>query len=410
MKNKTYFLNTIETAKIKQCLKKTLENIKNNNNQKNIQIKSKSHHKNKFKINKKNKNDIIQKIFTQGKFELKTFEESKLQFEKLKLRSKFIKLYSKVLIKDPEEFLSYNFLFKNNIMKFGNKKKQKKKKDEKLIITPHSNLFSDIQTTFRYEDIYNTPREFIQKNFSREEKNFLVLDPKYFFLNKPPFSNANLPLKYTLKEKMDEEEEIFHEKIKKKKLYLMKNRTLSLNNKINNNKKIKKNFLLKSESFENNISKIPLTNRTEYNTIEKINSLKHNDKNYLKKEINLKSKNINNKNNFIKSRNIFNLNRPNTARSYNKHTNIITETNFTNKNYDNLYYNTEENTHNKELEYIEKKKAFLFEKNYLFNLKKEIFTKKKDENVKELKKKEENKKKLLNLLKILQNNYLSNKY
>jgi len=39
-----------------------------------------------------------------------------------------------------------------------------------------------------------------------------------------------------------------------------------------------------------------------------------------------------------------------------------------------------------------------------------MFSKKKDENVKELKKKEENKKKLLNLLKILQKNYLSNKY
>ena len=415
MKNKHHIFKIIETEKLKQCLKKTLENVKNNNNQKNVQkndqIQSKSHPKDIFKLKKKNKNDLIQKIFTQGNFELKTFEESRIQFEKLKLRSKFIKLYSKALIKDPEEFLSYNFLFKNNNIKFGQKKKQnkKKKEDEKLIITPHSNLFSDIQTTFRYEDIYNTPREFIQKNFTREEKNFLVLDPKYFFLNKPPFLNANLPLKYTLKEKMDEEEEIFKEKIKNKKLYLLKNKNKNKNLYSNDNK-IKKHLLLKSDTLENNISKIPLTNRSEFNTVENTNAINHNDNNYLKKEINLKSNNTNNKKKFIKSRNIFKLNRPNTSTLNNKKTHINTETNFTNNYFDNIYYNTEENFYNKDLEYIEKRKAFLFEKNYNFNLKKELFSKKKDENIKELKKKEENEKKLQNLLKVLQNNYLSNKY
>ncbi len=235
------------------------------------------------------------------------------------------------------------------------------------------------------------------------------MDPKYFFLNKPPFSNANLPLKYTLKEKMDEEEEIFKEKIKNKKLYLLKNKNKNKNLHSNDNK-IKKHLLLKSDTLENNISKIPLTNRSEFNIVENTNAINHNDNNYLKKEINLKSNNTNNKKKFIKSRNIFKLNIPNTSTLHNKKTHINTETNFTNNYFDNIYYNTEENFYNKDLEYIEKKKAFLFEKNYNFNLKKELFSKKKDENIKELKKKEENEKKLQNLLKVLQNNYLSNKY
>jgi len=409
MKNKHYIFKKNETTKLNEKLKKTLENLKNNNNnQITIKVKPKSQQKNIYKLEKKNKDENIQKIFTQGQFELKTFEESKIQFEKLKLRSKFIKLYSKVLIKDPEEFLTYNFLFKKNLWKLVRKKTTKKRKDDKLIITPHSNFFSDIQTTFRYEDIYNTPREFIQKNFSREEKNFMVLDPKYFFLNKPPFSNANLPLKYTLKEKINEEDEILNKKIKIKKQYLInknKNRTLHLSRNINNENK---KFKLNSESFENNTSNIPLTNRTAYNsTLESLNIINNNNMsntNIKKKERKINSDNLNNLKLLHKSRNTLKLKRPNTAISYN----------FNNNNNDYYYkyvnYNTEDNQYNNNSEYLERKKVFLYEKNIESNLKNDFYLKKKEENIKNLQKKEENKKKIAKIINVLQTNYLSNKY
>ncbi len=162
-----------------------------------------------------------------------------MELRKVKLLGKIVNLLEHSIVLSPEELLVYRIEFKHE--KTKKKLKVTNKKNKQMKFSHNLNYFSEIGITFRYEDVYYTPTEFIQKNFTDSEKRLMVLDPKYFLLHKPPFDKVDLKLKYSLTSKIEEEENI-------RKIFEKKKNSLS------NEKKRNSIFypVLKSKDFNNN--------------------------------------------------------------------------------------------------------------------------------------------------------------
>ncbi len=200
--NKT--LSRVATAKIKKALETTLSNINLKKSKSPIlNLKSKTNIRPETSNNFISFNSLKMKIIS---IYSKTFnsKENKLMLSKEKIRAKLLKLLSNSIILNEEELKEYKEQFKI--------KKQIKKRNKITLKDMHfslpSNTFSNPNFIYRYEDIYETPMEFIKKNFSKEEMKIMIHDPIYFHLNKPPLNNANLKLHFSLTSKLAFEEEI----------------------------------------------------------------------------------------------------------------------------------------------------------------------------------------------------------
>ena len=351
--NKT--LSRVATAKIKKSLETTLSNIKLK--------KSKSpilNLKSKTDIRPETANNFI--TFHSLKMKIisiysKTFnsKDNKLILSKEKIRAKLLKLLSNSIILNEEEIQQYKEQFRS--------KKQIKKRKKIIVKDMHfslqSNTFSNPNFIYRYEDIYETPMEFIKKNFSKEEIQIMIHDPIYFHLDKPPLNNANLKLHISLSSKIDFEDEIKD-----------KNKVLEIFNfpKINlDNKKIQR---INSDSNIDNNSDCSFNFNFDFNfnkkSIHNLNSLKT-FKSRNEKKVNittLPSSNINKK--IIISNN--NNNNNTSYNNNNKLKEIIKKNKIKDKNYENTFkdYEYRKKTYLNDRQYERNKKYFLLDKmNYI---------------------------------------------
>ncbi len=304
-----------QTARMREALTKTMENIEIKKIHKEKEERLHSH--NKMRPLSGQKDLILRRIkrkiddiLNNKTFKKIQMEEKKMELRKVKLLGKIVNLLEHSIVLSPEELLLYRIEFKHE--KTKKKLKVTNKKNKQMKFSHNLNYFSEIGITFRYEDVYYTPTEFIQKNFTDSEKRLMVLDPKYFLLHKPPFDNVDLKLKYTLTSKIQEEEEkirIFEKKKKEKKNEPYKKSLSIVNRKnsifypvLNYRNSIKNNYLTLDTDLSSDINysknNLKSTNRiltastrpiTASNNINKINLFKNcedDDKNIIRVKIN----------------------------------------------------------------------------------------------------------------------------
>lgn len=240
---KPIILSRPQTARMSEALNKTMETLE----RKRIEREKERERIRLLNLPKNitGKNDLllrkikrkIESVLNNKKFKNIQNEEKRLELKKVKLLGKLVNLLEHSIVLSPEQVLLYKVEFQKE--KFIKKNKISKKKEMKF--SHNLNYFSEIGITFRYEDLYFTPTEFIQKNFTDSEKRLMVLDPKYFLLHKPPFDKVDLKLKYSLTSKIEEEENI-------RKIFEKKKNSLS------DEKKRNSIFypVLKSKDFNNN--------------------------------------------------------------------------------------------------------------------------------------------------------------
>ena len=211
--------------------------FKNNKNEE-LMLKNK---KNELKI--KLKNDM-QKHFIIDKA---TLQKYNLLF-KIGLKRK-TNAYIEGLKNEPDEAINKNNLYNTN-NSFDNKNSFK--------INNYYNCFSVFKSTFRYEDYYFTPLEFLNKYFNKNDIMLMKSFPAYFGLNKSPFKEADLIFKPTLLQKIEYEEKV--KKNKKNKNINIKNFYLNVNR--NDIKKMRnsKSENKKSYKIHFNLNNIHLIN------------------------------------------------------------------------------------------------------------------------------------------------------
>ena len=225
---KPIILSRPQTARMSEALNKTMETLE----RKRIEREKERERIRLLNLPKDitGKNDLllrkikrkIESVLNNKKFKNIQNEEKRLELKKVKLLGKLVNLLEHSIVLSPEQVLLYKVEFQKE--KYIKKNKISKKKEMKF--SHNLNYFSEIGITFRYEDVYYTPTEFIQKNFTDSEKRLMVLDPKYFLLHKPPFDKVDLKLKYSLTSKIEEEEKIIKIFQKKKILFLMKKKEI----------------------------------------------------------------------------------------------------------------------------------------------------------------------------------------
>lgn len=204
MKFEKKHISRAATAKLRKTLESTINNLKIKEKEEppieNLKVKIRpetannyvSSHSLKMKIN-----SIYSKMQNQSK-------NTKLNLEKGKIRSKLLKLLHNSIILNDEKIKEYEEEFKNTFQK----KKKKRIENNLMHFSPLPNSFSNPDFIYRYEDIYETPMEFIKKNFNINEIKIMIQDPVFFHLDKIPLNNANLKLHFSLTSKLAFEEEI----------------------------------------------------------------------------------------------------------------------------------------------------------------------------------------------------------
>lgn len=160
--------------------------------------------------------------------------------------------YIEGLKNDPDEAINKNNLYNTN-NSFDNK--------STFRINNYYNSFSVFKSTFRYEDYYFTPLEFLNKYFNKNDIMIMKSFPAYFGLNKSPFKEADLIFKPTLLQKIQYEEKVKNKKKNKimniKSFYLNRNIIKMVKSKSENKKIYKKKFKFqKINSINNNNLKI----------------------------------------------------------------------------------------------------------------------------------------------------------
>jgi hypothetical protein len=148
-------------------------------------------------------------------------------------------------------------------------KQYRLKKNLGIFTQKTTEMFSpkNINFTSRYEDIYVTPNELIDRNFTKNEINIIKSDPTYFKLNKSPFKNTAVLQNKTLVEILKEEEKL-KEQLKRKKTLkgisppaFLRKATKLINEKesklhMPNIKDEKSSSLLKKDSYNNSSNNI----------------------------------------------------------------------------------------------------------------------------------------------------------
>ena len=253
-------LSRAQTARIRQNLQKTFYNIKSKTQKLNILNRPlTSFHDNKLsqlylpfheydnelKIAFKEKDEYqkahlkeinIQNLFTEKLWGKKNLEKNidytkNISYKKLIMRAKLLKAMKTNIVLRQRQFDEYNSKYYKGSKLLSEKLKNKKKmnktddisseeeKEEKpnfnTIKTP--DIFSEYEYTSLFQDYFCSPIELIKKIFNNEEQKIIKLDPIFFRLNKGPFIGVQKNLRFTLKDKINEEDEIYKEKMEKMK-------------------------------------------------------------------------------------------------------------------------------------------------------------------------------------------------
>lgn len=143
-------------------------------------------------------------------------------FNKKKLKGKLFNLMCHNFIMDSTSYHLMNINIKENSVEKSNFKEtihgnEYRTKHQIGIVTKKtSDLFNTIPVTRRYEDIYNTPDEFVKNNFTENDIKLFENDPVYFQIENTPINQTKLYRTKHLKVRIDEEEKSMHS-IKKKK-------------------------------------------------------------------------------------------------------------------------------------------------------------------------------------------------
>ena len=140
----------------------------------------------------------------------------------------------------------------------------------------------------RYQDIYVTPKEFLENNFSDKEIFIILKDPSYFHIDKYPFNETEFSVKTKLKDVLNEEEKT-KKKMKIKKLIRHNNLSTINNNSIINNN-IDKNY--KFFTIEKNKDKKIIKNNNDKNNSDEKHKYQINKNIINKLKIKLNPKNL----------------------------------------------------------------------------------------------------------------------
>lgn len=173
----------------------------------------------------------------------------------------FNKLKNCVVLKNQ----NFNSTFENND-DFSCLKEQKEffqkrkysllsKKKINIITNSSPKLFNNERITRRFEDLYMTPEEFLDKNFTEEEIEIMIKNANYFKLNKEPLKGWDLNINLTLKDSLNKEDEFLRLKNKLKKSSIKSNNNgkifdFTINND-NKNICILSQKILKKEKYGN---------------------------------------------------------------------------------------------------------------------------------------------------------------
>ena len=275
----------------------------------------------------------IQNLFTEKLWEKHNKEKNedytkKLAYKKLIMRAKLLKAMKINIVLKKKQFEEYNEKYStgnkllSDKLKYRNKNNNKKDESEdeysysdspekppdppNFNSLKHPDIFSNYEYTSLFKDFHCTPIELIKKIFNPEEQKIINLDPIFFRLNKEPFNSVQKNLRFNLKDKINEEDRIFQQKLKmakernkkfnvlqkkKEEQKLIKVKTIPNGNNLSENEK-KENY--EENKNENEISDkenkkyIKAYTNTESENISKINkhnisSFKNNSKNNKKK-------------------------------------------------------------------------------------------------------------------------------
>ena len=156
-------------------------------------------------------------------------ENKKLKSKLKELKERLNNNIKKHLIIDKTKYMNYNLLFKVGMktkFKTYNKKIDKayedysmnnnniykknyeldKNNNSSFKINNYYNCFSVFKSTFRYQDGFLTPEEFLNKYFNKQEISLMKSSPKYFGLNKAPFKFVEQIYNPTLLERIQIED------------------------------------------------------------------------------------------------------------------------------------------------------------------------------------------------------------
>ena len=210
--------------------------IKNNKLNNSITNRNKDNSFNKYKLLRKSIS--YEELINKSIFKINSKENSSIKNKKKEWKRKLKKNIKDHFIIDKKTLENYNLLFKNGI---GLKKKnyyieEKENEDDDEAINNNNiyrknysynniklfrrnnnyyNCFSVFRSTFRYEDYYCTPLEFLHKYYKKNEIDLMKAYPAFFGLNKSPFKEADLIFKPTLKQIFDYEDKINNKKLNK---------------------------------------------------------------------------------------------------------------------------------------------------------------------------------------------------
>ena len=254
-------LSSISKKKLKQIKRDSISKI-NNNKEESSEKKNKKHSmlntETELKMNK------IMALFNIDK-KLKKNAEYDL------IKGRMFKRIKNYLILKAH---NYHNTYENNddyslIQKQKEYCQQKKydllsKKKINIITDSIPKLFNTERITRRFEDLYMTPEEFLNKNFKKEEIDIMIKNANYFKLNKEPLKEWDLNINLTLKDTLEKEE-----KEQNKNLNTINN-NINIKQKYNNNtKQIKISKQIVTDNNEN----IPKKNEKieKYSKIPKLN-------------------------------------------------------------------------------------------------------------------------------------------
>ena len=184
------------------------------------------------------------------------------------LKGRLIKKLSNNLVLTKNDVKSLNEIYDDSYLKKEIEdlkiKNSSFRGKNKINITTNKSpglIYSEINLN-RYQDVYVTPKEFLENNFSDKEIFTILKDPSYFHIDRYPFNETEFSVKTKLKDVLNEEEKT-KKKMKIKKLIRHNNLSTINNNSIINNNNIDKNY--KFFTIEKNKDKKIIKNNNDKN-------------------------------------------------------------------------------------------------------------------------------------------------
>lgn len=92
------------------------------------------------------------------------------------------------------------------LLRISHEKKKFTVNRRSFVFSKQNELFSKYKTTFRYEDMHESPYEVLMNNFTQGEIALMQRSPQYFLLTKPPFNECGLKFNVSLKDVLNEED------------------------------------------------------------------------------------------------------------------------------------------------------------------------------------------------------------